>query len=134
HQRPIQCLAYSPDGRLLASATGDRPESELRVWDANTGKELRRLDIDTLPVSQLRFLPGSKLLAAVERLGGRVHVWETATSAEVHQLGGDRAAFSAFSPDGSLLALWQRDSVRVWDVAESQLTAEVRAKISAQDL
>jgi WD40 repeat protein len=54
-------LAYSPDGRTLASAGGDRV---IRLWEVATGKQRRRLVGHTDTVWSLAFAPGGRLLAS----------------------------------------------------------------------
>jgi WD40 repeat protein len=120
HQRPVQCVAYSGDGSLLASAAsqyGDSRSSEVRLWDVGSGRVLHRWDGSTEPVVNLHFRPDDQSLAAVEGRQGRVHIWKTATGAELHQFGGSWAHYSSFSPDGALLALWGFQMVQIWDMA-----------------
>lgn len=133
HGKPVQFVAYSTDGHLLASAAGrsaDRRESEVRLWNTSTGEEARRWDGNIQPAGQLRFLPDKRSLAALDGSEGLMRIWDTTTGAELYRLGDNRATYSSFSPDGSLLALWGAQSVRVWDVANRRLASEVRPEIS----
>ncbi|MHC4473543.1 MAG: WD40 repeat domain-containing protein, partial [Planctomycetota bacterium] len=64
--------AWSPDGRTIATATGDGP---VRLWDAATGKAVGALDGHDGRVTRLAFSPDGKRLAT----GGSdttVMVWE----------------------------------------------------------
>jgi RNA polymerase sigma factor (sigma-70 family) len=115
-------LDFSPDGKLLAgvaSYTG-----ELRLWDATTGKPVRRIMLGRrLPGERVRFSPDGKLLA-VAGLDDTVLVFETATGKKHCQMGGHRAAVYglAFSPDGRTLALGTLNpSVQLWDVNTGKL-------------
>jgi WD40 repeat protein len=60
-------LAFSPDGRTLASAS---PRQAVKVWEAATGKELRSLAVPPRPALTLWFTPdgnGLELILAAER-------------------------------------------------------------------
>jgi WD40 repeat protein len=62
HDGAVYGLAYSPDGRLLASASHD---NTLKLWDARTGQELRVLRGHTNAVQKVIFSPdGKSLLSA----------------------------------------------------------------------
>jgi hypothetical protein len=70
-RRPVRAVAFSQDGRFVATATGSGPEtiaapSEVVIWDAATGKELARLaDKETIrDYSALAFSPDGSFLAA----------------------------------------------------------------------
>jgi hypothetical protein len=114
-------VAFSPDGRLLATAggeyvprwnpvTGKRasdptgPEEGVQLWDAATGKRVRRLgDPDVLSES-IAFAPDGKTLAA-GGCGRFVRLFAVDTGREVRRFetGTEHALVVAFSPDGKAL-------------------------------
>src|SRR5262249_42263051 len=111
----IGALAYSPDGRLLASGAADDHD---RVWDCQTGEE--RLDLKHRSwIQSVRFAPDGRVLATV---GGRIiYLWDPATGETRGELRGHREKVRclAFSPDGRTLASAAEDRVvRLWDVAD----------------
>src|SRR5689334_18886605 len=62
HRDCVTAVALSPDGKLLASAGDDKT---LRLWDVETGLELRRLPELLDRVTCLRFSPDGRTLASV---------------------------------------------------------------------
>lgn len=125
HQAEAVNLVYSPDGKVLAA--GASPGGII-LWDAQTGKVLRRIEGDHVG-DFLAFAPDGKTLATTrnwqQRRAGVVYLWETATGKQSGQLKGDDNLIRcvAFSPDGKLLAghsQWgttQVGAVRVWELA-----------------
>jgi WD40 repeat protein/tRNA A-37 threonylcarbamoyl transferase component Bud32 len=124
--RPVQVrgLAYSPDGRFIASAHDDKT---VKVWDAASGKEVRTLTDHTSAVRPVAFSSDGKQLAA-GALNGKVCVWDTTNwnLLATLQLRGWLLSV-AFSPDGKYLAaaaIWLGSpsaEVKVWDLATQQL-------------
>jgi WD40 repeat protein len=120
------CLALSSDGATLALG-GDfywedakNLPREILLYDAGTGKELRRLESG--PTRALAFSPDGKTLAATA--GARVVLWDVATGAKRRELTGFKGAVScvAFTPDGRLVAAGGQDGpkdgvVRFWETA-----------------
>jgi RNA polymerase sigma factor (sigma-70 family) len=114
----ISALAFSPDGKTIASSSGD---GIIRLWDAASGKqtrELPRLWANTFP---LAFRPDGKILAAGLTLydvasGKQV---ATMTPPRLDPLYGE-ATSVAFSPDGKLLATGERKTARLWDAASGK--------------
>ena len=123
HTGQVMAVAYSPDGRVLASASQDR---SVKVWDAHTGRELRTLTGHTDPVLNLAFSRDGRYLAS----GGfdrTVKVWDLTGGQEVRTLADlpGEVFGVAFDPDGSRLAVATGDfgnmarpgDVQVWDLA-----------------
>jgi WD40 repeat protein len=63
HPVTVQRVAYSPDGRMLATAT-DAIEDIVRLWDTTTGRLIAEVRANSHQRGQLAFSPDSSLLAA----------------------------------------------------------------------
>jgi WD40 repeat protein len=127
----ILSLAFSPDGRRLASAGQDRT---VKVWDSATGQELLTSQRHTAPVHALAFSPDGRSLASAgadwsELIRADVTLWDAETGDVRLTLRGHvgYVLSVAFSPDGQRLASAGMDrTVKVWDVATGQETLALR--------
>src|SRR5262249_46003367 len=75
HRDSVVSVAFSPDGRHVASA---ELGSMIRVWNATTAEEVQALKADNKPISEVTFSPDGRCLASAS-LDGTVRVWEWAT-------------------------------------------------------
>jgi WD40 repeat protein len=120
HTEPVSCVAFSPDGRLVASAGGQvffPSEQEVKVWDAKTGDELLNLSGHTGWVTRVAFSPDGRRLASAGT-DGTVKLWDVETGKEALTLFGhrDQVRDVVFSADGLRLVSASVDgTVRVWD-------------------
>ena len=116
HRDWVTFVAFSPDGKQLASASDD---ATVRLWDAATGAALQTLKGHGYRVTSVTFSPDGKQLASASD-DATVRLWDAATGAALQTLEGHGRGVTSvtFSPDGKQLASASDDAtVRLWDAA-----------------
>jgi len=135
HTMAINSVAFSPDGRWLASGGKD---NTIKIWETATGNVLRTIYGHSSSVNGLAVSPDGKLLASgsgdlldkrdieIFVKGGVIRgtedytarIWDVQTGRELKVLRGHELPVGAvaFSADGRSLISASPDSVRVWDV------------------
>jgi len=120
HTQPVAKVAFSPDGKTLASASGD---GTVKLWDVATGRELRTLSGHSNVVFALAYSPDGRTLATGS-YDNTIKLWDAASGSELATLTGHNKGVKAiaFSPDGRILASGGGDAlVKLWDVAHRRV-------------
>lgn len=120
HRAGITGLAFTPDGKYLASCGWD---AQVYLWEVATGQQVRCFAGHDEGVTGLAISPHGTLLATGS-LDGVARLFELATGKELHRFKyrhrdkWDRVLAVTFSSDGSLLGASedQEPRIRLWDV------------------
>ena len=111
HTTTVYSVAFSPDGKMLASGSGD---GTICLWNATTGEHLQTLEGSGYSVA---FSPDGSTLASAS-WDDTIRLWNATTGEHLQTLEGhtDTVYSVAFSPDGSTLASGSKDeTIRLWD-------------------
>jgi WD40 repeat protein/uncharacterized caspase-like protein len=114
HTSLVYSVAFSPDGKTLASGSGDR---SIKLWSVETGQELRTLSGETKDVRTVAFSPDGKILASGSD-NYTVKLWSVETGRELITITGHQFPVSsvAFSPDGKIVVSGSEDgTIKLWN-------------------
>ena len=133
HSGGISGLAFSPDGKLLASTCKDHV---VRVWDPVTCTVVRELGDRILPQS-VAFSPDGRFLATTEYWSlGKVKLWDVRSGQQISTVPydiGPGEFGAAFSPDGKHLVACGQRGVKLWNVADVGRADDGRPRLSFKE-
>jgi RNA polymerase sigma factor (sigma-70 family) len=147
HVNRLTSVAYSPDGKSIATASWD---GTVRIWNATTGEEMRRLGLDkgarlqtgetsSNGFDQIAFSPDNAFLVTVKRGSTLppqpppapppdktvVIVWNLRTGEKLRTFPADGASF-AISPDGKWIACGGYQVIHLYELATGKRVRELR--------
>jgi WD40 repeat protein len=126
HNRRVNSVAFSPDSKLVASASFDQT---VRIWSSETGALQQTLEGHNGGVNSVAFSPDSKLVASASD-DRTVRIWSSETGALQQTLEGHNGGVNsvAFSPDSKLVASASHDrTVRIWSSETGALQRTVNS-------
>jgi WD40 repeat protein len=125
HTDRVECVAFSHDGKRLASGNNNRT---IILWDLTSGKPLELLRGHTNSLMNVAFTPDGKGLVS-NAFEGTFIVWNLGMPRQQALLAGHKADVRtvAASPDGATLASGSDDkTVRLWDAVTGQERAVLK--------
>jgi WD40 repeat protein len=117
HSRAVTSVAFSPDGRTLASGSNDQT---IRLWDVARHTQLATLKGHTDTVTSVAFSPDGRTLASGSN-DQTIKFWDSVRHVQLATLKGhtDAVTSVAFSPNGRTLASGSNDTnIILWNVAQ----------------
>jgi RNA polymerase sigma factor (sigma-70 family) len=125
----LHCVAFSPDGKLLAA--GDTSRKTVQLWDATTGTLQRTLATGPATPWSMAFSPDGKTLLVGGQKGdgsGTVSLWEVQTGQMKSAREREKFVTAvAFSPDGKRVAASDGgDVVQVWGVEDGDAIVSLK--------
>ena len=113
HTSGVYSVAWSPDGKTLASGSGD---GTIILWKADSGEKLRTLEGHTRGVRSVAWSPDGKTLASGS-YDNTIILWAADSGAQLRTLEGhtDWVRSLAWSPDGTTLASGSYRTIILWD-------------------
>jgi len=126
----VRTIAFTADGRTLASGSLD---DTIKLWDVETGKELRTLTGHSSAVSSIAFSADGTLMISGSE-DKTVRLWDVKTGQEIHTLKDHSQGVTsvAFSPNGKSIASSSKDrTIDIWSVSDGSLQKTLKGHAQA---
>ncbi len=129
HTAPVESLSFSPDGMLLASAGTD---DSILLWDLKRGVEYLSLPGHGPGVNFVCFSPDGQTLVS-GGADGVLDLWDVNSGEKRSSMSNGTTPVTSicFSPDGIVLATGHSAGVRLWNLVERAIVAEVSGHSAA---
>ena len=124
HGQEINDVAFSPDGRRLATSSKDRT---VKIWDMENGHELLTYKGHRDHVRALAFSPDGKAIASAGAEAD-IKIWDPLTGNDVRTIKGKGTYVTSltYSPDGKYVVASNDDrAVRLYETANGNLKREI---------
>ena len=115
HSEYVFSVNFSPDGKYIVSGSDD---DTVKLWEVESGKEIRTFTSHTDNVSSVSFSPDGKYIASGSWYG-TIKLWEVESGKEIRTFSGHTSYVTSvsFSPDGKYIASGSGDdTVKLWEV------------------
>jgi WD40 repeat protein len=127
HPGNVSALAYSPDGQIVASGSGDRA---IRFWNSATGAILKTLHGHTDVITSLAFSADGKTLVSASE-DDTLRVWNVGDGSLVRSIAGFTSGVGGFSTaalssDARIIATGGQNKIKVWDAATARQIAVLK--------
>lgn len=133
HSNYVQSVAFSPDGRILASGSCDQTikiwsvkKKILKIFSVEDGNKIRTLSGHLCCVRAVAFSPNGQILAS-GNFDNTIKLWQVSNGEMLHSISGHSGWINgvrsvAISPDGQLLASGGADkAVKLWNLETGEL-------------
>ena len=108
----VNCWAFSPDGKTLASAAG----RTIELWDVETGQNTATFEGHLRGIDSVAYSPNGNTLASASARDNTVRLWDIATKQNTETFEGD-STYAVFSPDGTMLVFHKLNiGVKLWNL------------------
>jgi small GTP-binding protein len=129
HNTAFQAIDWSPNGRLIASASG-YVDGFIRIWDVESGNLLVVIDTASESTTALAWSPTGNVLASAAGFKGKIQLWDSTTWRLMRTLRGHSEDVNdvRWLTNGQSLASASDDkTIRVWDVQTGTTTRVLTA-------
>ena len=125
----INCVAFSPDGKILASVThGDLLNHAITLWDVATGSVIRKLPGHTGDITSLSFSPNGLVLVSRGQYDSEIRFWNAETGEQFPPIKGYGGSVRdvPFASDGKTMANGGYAEVVVWDMSAGRVRVKIQ--------
>ncbi|HEY3103947.1 MAG TPA: caspase family protein [Pyrinomonadaceae bacterium] len=130
HSSRVNCAVFGPNGRWLATGAAD---NSIRLWDTESGLELRALHGHSNWIRSLAVSRGGELLASGSN-DRTIKIWSVSSGRELVTLTGHTAPIESllFMPDDKLIVSGSADqTIKVWDAGSGRLAQTLSGDTAA---
>jgi WD40 repeat protein len=132
HSEAVTCVAFSPDGKTLASGSHDKT---VMLWDVASGKNTATFKGHPGQVTFVAFSPDGKTIisACPSAEKGAILLWDVATGKNTTTLSPGLLLSVTLRPDGKAVATGHYKEVKLWDLPRGKNTATFKGHTNTVD-